>query len=92
MQANLAFIMGYISALFVAYTLNSLLVFKAKLHFAKIFKFAISYIPNFIIQNIVVFIIYNIMGLGAIVAYITAAIIGMPITFLILKIFTFKKE
>jgi len=92
MQVNLAFILGYISALLIAYILNSLFVFKVKTNFTKMFKFAISYIPNFIIQNIVVFTLYNIMGLWTLIAYITAAVIGIPITFLILKLFTFKEE
>jgi len=92
LQANLAFIVGYMSALLIAYVLNSIFTFKEKLSFAKLIKFAISYIPNFIIQYIVVFIIYNILGLLPIIAYITAAIIGVPITFLCLKLFAFKKK
>ena len=92
MQANLAFTLGYISTLLIAYILNSLFVFKMKPNLSKMFKFVISYTPNFILQSIVVFVVYNIMRLWAMVAYITAAIIGIPVTFLILKLFTFKGE
>jgi len=92
MQANLAFVAGYMSALSIAYVLNSIFTFNERLSFTKLIKFAISYIPNFIIQYIVVFIIYNILGLLPIIAYITAAIIGVPITFLFLKLFAFKKQ
>jgi len=92
MQANLAFMLGYVSALSIAYILNSLFVFKLRPSIKKMTKFVLSYVPNFIIQNIAVFILYNVMELWIMVAYVTAAIIGIPITFLILKLFAFKEE
>jgi len=92
MQANLAFIVGYITALVVAYFLNSFFVFKASLDITRFVKFAVSYIPNFIIQNIVVVIIYNILGLHRLIAFVMAAAIGIPVTFLILKFFAFGKN
>ena len=92
LQANLAFAVGYINALMIAYLLNSLFVFKAKLHIAKLLKFSVSYIPNFIIQNTVVFVFYNLLHWNILLAYILAAALGVPITFLILKVFTFGKS
>ena len=92
LNENMAFVFGYISGLIVSYILNSYLTFKEKLDFKKFIKFAISYIPNFIIQNIVVIITFNIMGLDKLIAYILAAIIGIPVTFILLKFFAFKKE
>ncbi len=92
LQGNVAFIIGYILSLAIAYILNSVFNFKEKLSFERFIKFAISYIPNFIIQNVVVFIVFNIMKLPNIVAYIIAAILGIPITFVFLKIFAFKKK
>lgn len=89
--ANLSYIIGYIISLGIAYILNSKFNFKMKLAFVRFIKFAISYIPNFIIQNIVVVIIYNIFGLHKLIAYALAAIIGIPVTFIILKLFAFKK-
>ncbi|MGG7153651.1 GtrA family protein, partial [Clostridium neonatale] len=55
-------------------------------------KFAISYIPNFIIQNIVVIIVFNIFNYDKIIAYILAAIIGVPVTFVLMKFFVFRKR
>lgn len=92
LNENIAFVFGYVSGLIVAYILNSYLTFKEKLAFKKFVKFAISYIPNFIIQNIVVIITFNIMGLDKLIAYILAAILGIPVTFILLKFFAFKKE
>ena len=89
---NLAFVLGYISGLIISYILNSFITFKDKLSFKKFIKFAISYIPNFIIQNIVVILVFNVLGLHKLIAYMLAAIIGIPVTFILLKFFTFNKN
>ena len=90
-NVNISFILGYISSMIIAYILNSFLVFKDNLGFTKFIKFCISYIPNFIIQNIFIFILYNIYGLNKLIVFALASIIGVPVTFLIMKLFTFKK-
>jgi len=92
LQPNIAFIAWYITALTFAYLLNSFFVFKTELGFVKFFKFAISYIPNFIIQNVTVLVVFNLLGLHQFVAYLLAAIIGVPVTFLILKGFAFNRK
>lgn len=89
---NIAFIAGYISGLFISYLLNSFITFKESLKLNKFIKFTISYVPNFIIQNIVVMIIFNILGLYKLVAYILAAIIGVPVTFILMKFFAFDRD
>ncbi len=90
LDANLSFAAGYIISLGIAYILNSVFNFKQKLSFVRFIKFAISYIPNFIIQNVVVIIVYNILGIHKLIAYALAAVIGIPVTFIILKLFAFK--
>lgn len=89
---NTAFVLGYISALIISYILNSFITFKEKLEVRKFIKFAISYIPNFIIQNIVVIIVFNILNYDKIIAYVLAAIIGVPVTFILMKFFAFRKR
>jgi putative flippase GtrA len=91
LNANMAFLPGYISGLFISYILNSFITFKEKLSFRKLTKFTVSSIPNFIIQYIVV-IICNLVGLNKLFAYMLAAIIGVPITFLLMKFFAFSKK
>lgn len=91
LSANIAFFPGYTSGLLISYTLNSLITFKEKLSFQKLIKFIISSIPNFIIQYIVV-IVCTTLSLHRLFAYILAAIIGVPITFLLMKFFTFRKS
>lgn len=91
LQVNIAFIFGYISSLIIAYILNSKFVFICNLKIEAFVKFAISYIPNFIIQNLVVLVMYNLLGLSSVITYGIAAIIGIPITFLCVKVFAFGK-
>ena len=91
LSANVAFLPGYISGLLISYILNSFITFKEKLSFQKLIKFTVSSMPNFIIQYIVV-IICNMIGLHKLFAYMLAAIIGVPVTFLLLKFFAFNKK
>jgi len=91
LQTNIAFICGYATSLIIGYILNSRYTFREKLSFAKFVKFAASYIPNFIIQNLMVIVLYNGLHWHKLLVYVLAAAIGVPVTFMILKLFTFKK-
>ena len=92
LNANIAFVLGYITSLVIAYLLNSKFNFKKKLSIQRFIKFAISYVPNFIIQNMFVLIFYNQLGWEKVVVYFLAALIGVPVTFICLKIFAFKNK
>lgn len=91
-NANFAFVCGYITSLAIAYILNSKIIFKQKLCFEKFIKFCISYIPNFIIQNLTVLLLYNVLGWYKLIAFAAAAVIGIPVTFVFVKIFAFGKK
>lgn len=88
----ISFIFGYILSNIIAYLLNSSIIFKQKLSVIIYLKFFISYIPNFLIQSVIVFVMCNILNLKAILAYITAAAIGVPVTFLCVKLLAFNKH
>lgn len=92
LDVNVSFVLGYMTAMTISYLLNSLIVFKESMIFSKYIKFCISYIPNFIIQNIFVLIFYNTLGWNKLIVFVLAAIIGVPITFIIMKFFAFSKE
>jgi putative flippase GtrA len=92
LNENLAFIFGYISGLVISYILNSLITFKEELHINKFIRFAIANVPNFIIQNSVVILIFNILGWYKLIAFGLAAVIGVPVTFILMKIFAFNKK
>lgn len=92
LNPNLAFILGYLTSLVFSYILNSYLIFKEQINFIKYIKFCISYIPNFVIQNVVVLIFLNVLGWNKLVVYIQAAIIGIPITYILIKYFAFRRR
>nr|WP_302596540.1 GtrA family protein [uncultured Cellulosilyticum sp.] len=89
---NVAYMVGYFCGLIISYLLNSTVTFKESLGVIRFIKYGISYIPNFIIQNLMVFLVMNILGQPKLVAYVLAAIIGIPVTFLIMKLFAFQKD
>ena len=91
-NANLAFNIGYLLSNVNAYLLNSLFVFPTRMTLTRYVKFFLSYVPNYIIQNAIVFIAYNLLGLPSIASYLLAAILGVPITFLCVKIFAFGRH
>lgn len=91
-DVNLSFAAGYASSLVISYFLNTFITFREKPGFVKFLKFASSYIPNFIIQNVILFVIYNLLGLDKLIAYILAGIIGVPVTFVMMRLFVFGKK
>ncbi len=92
MGVNLAYVVGYLAGFLVSYLLNSRFTFFEKLSFLKLGKYAIATVPNFLIQNGVVFVVYNLLGWHNIIASVLAAAIGVPVTFILQKFFTFKKQ
>lgn len=89
---NVSFVLGYVTAMTISYLLNSTLVFKEDMGGIKYIKFCISYIPNFIIQNIFVLIFYNMLHWNKLIVFALAAIVGVPVTFIIMKFFAFNKK
>lgn len=91
LNSTVAFIFGYGCSLIVSYILNSKFVFKHTLSFMKFIKFCISYIPNFLIQFVMVFVFVHFYHLYEIVVYTISAALAVPITFLMVKFFALKK-
>ncbi len=87
-----AFVAGYLSSLTVSYLLNSRFTFRKSLSFKRYGSFCLSYLPNFAIQNIIVFVVYYWAGFSKLLAFLLAAAIGMPVTFLMLKLITFRQK
>ena len=91
-DGNLAFNIGYITSNIIAYWLNSIFLFPEPLRLARYGRFFLSYIPNYLIQNIIVFMVYNLLGLPSVVSFLLAAVIGLPVTFLLVKLFAFPRR
>ena len=89
---NPAYVVGYLVGFLVSYLLNSRFTFQESLSFLKLGKYALATVPNFLIQNGVVLVIYNILGWHHLIASVLAAAIGVPVTFLLQKFFTFQKK
>lgn len=91
-NSNVAFNIGYLLCNILAYVLNCKVVFFEPMTMQRYIKFFVSYIPNYIIQNVIVVIFYNMMGFPDIASFVIAAILGVPVTFLFVKIFAFGKK
>lgn len=89
---TVAFIPGYLSATIVAYFLNTTFTFKQAPCLYKLIGYAVSTIPNFIIQLGAVYINVHLFKMPNYISYLGAAIVGIPITFIILKVFIFTKR
>lgn len=88
----LAYILGFLTSLCISYILNSLLNFKEKLSFTNLYRFAISNIPNFIIQVLTVFIFIDLLKCQKLISYFISAVIAVPITYILVKTKVFKKS
>ena len=88
---NLAFNCGYITSNLIAYYLNSTLIFPEPLSFNRCLRFALSYVLNYIIQNLIVLLFYNLLGYPPLLSYLLAAVLGVPATFLCVKLFAFGR-
>ena len=92
MGVNAAFVVGYLLSLSISYWLNAKLAFKQPLAFPAFLKFCLSYLPNFAIQNLFVLLLYNGLGLPKLLTYGLSAVIGIPVTFVALKLFAFASR
>lgn len=90
LQPNVAFVVGYLTSVTISFFLNSWIVFPCRRSWGRYARFVLSYVPNFLIQNLCVVIVYNLLGHDELLAYVAAAIVGVPVTFLLLKFFAFR--
>ncbi len=85
------FIIGYIASIVLSFFLNSKYTFCQKPTLKRFIKFPISYIPNFLFQYPMVFMLTSLHR-NHTAAYITAAVLGTPITFISMKLMVFNKR
>lgn len=89
---QLAFTLGYALSLVIGYLLNCKITFKCPPTVRRLVKYAVSYIPAFIIQQAVIWVCFDMMKLPELLSLILSAIIAVPTTFVILKIYAFGKR
>lgn len=86
-----AHLLGYFLSISLSYFINSAFSFKKELSFMRYLKFIPSYIPNYLVQLLVVFVTCDLLQLPKLLGLILAAAIGAPVTFLCMKFFAFRK-
>lgn len=92
MNATISYIFGYIISLFVAYALNASLIFRDRYKLIGFIKFVMSYIPNFLILFTFVAIFLNIFNWNKVFVYALAGLLGLPVTYILVKLFAFSKK
>ncbi len=89
---TLASALGYVAANIISYFMNSFFTFHKKFSFFGYFRFAVTYIPNYIIYQLVSIIALHTFNWPPFYATVIAAIVGVPLTFIIMKVFTFNNK
>lgn len=87
-DSRVNFILGYCAGLVLSYFLNTCFTFRKKPSLKSFIRFPVSYIPNFVIQYLCVWL-FTALSLNHTLAYLIAAVIGIPVTFLTMKFFVF---
>ena len=90
---TIAFVPGYVTGNILSYFLNSVCTFRdTNFGIVKYLKFLLSSVPNLAIQTAMVYIFSGMLHLPSILVYAMAAVIGVPVTFIFVKLFAFKKK
>ena len=89
---TLSYVIGYSISLFVTYALNASLIYKQRYKFDRFIKFVISYIPNFMILFVFVFIFLNMLHWNKVIVFALAGLLGLPVTYVLVKIYAFGKR
>ena len=89
---TLAYVCGYFGSSLVTYTLNSKLTFHERISLHRYVRFIISYTPNFLILFSFVIVFINILGWNHIFVYGFAAALGLPLTYIIVRVVAFTKK
>lgn len=91
LNTSVSYVFGYGISLFVAYSLNAKLIFHRNFSVIDFIKFVISYIPNFLILFTFVLVFLNLLRWNKVIVYAMAGLLGLPLTFLLVKNFAFGK-
>ncbi len=90
---TVAFVPGYITANILSYFLNSVCTFRDfNFGVVKYLKFLLSSLPNLIIQTVMVAVLSGVFRWPSLIVYLMAAVIGVPVTFVFVKLFAFAKR
>lgn len=89
---KVGFIAGYLMSISLSFVLNSKFNFRTSLSIDKYLKFLISYIPNFLLQNVFVTFMHNTTALHDAVIFLISALVAVPVTYLLVSLFAFRRR
>ncbi len=92
LQANVAFVVGYVLSHALSYLLNAWLTFRRRPTCVGYLRYAVAYLPNFAIQNAMVALLHNLLGMPKSLTFLASALLGIPITFLALTFYAFARR
>lgn len=90
-QKNISGVLGYIVSMSLGYLLNCGFVFPREPSALEYFKFMLAYVPNFIIYLLMSTVTISLFGLPTFFATALAAIVGVPATYLLLRLIALKR-
>ncbi|MDD3766582.1 MAG: GtrA family protein [Eubacteriales bacterium] len=82
---NVSFVIGYAAGIVISFFLNCLFTFGKRPTLKKFMLFPLSYVPNFAVQYLSVVLLVEKLCLSSTLAYFLAAIIGVPVTFIVMR-------
>lgn len=82
---RISFVLGYVVSILGSYFLNTYFTYKQKPSVKKFLIFPLTYIPNFIIQYLVIILLVDRLNMSSKVAPVITAIVATPITFFVMK-------
>lgn len=88
----LSYGLGYGVSLAVTYSLNAKWIFQQETTWIRFGKFVISYLPNFLILFTFVSLFIGVFGWNRFVVYVLAGCLGLPLTFILVKVFAFGRH
>lgn len=92
LNPTISYLVGYSASLFVTYGLNARLIFNEYYRVKDFIKFVLSYIPNFLILFTFVATLLNVFDWNKVFVYAIAGILGIPVTFVLVKVFAFGRK
>ncbi len=84
--------LGFVLSLSVGYILNAKINFKHRLVFSEYLKFMASYVPNFLIYITISTIAISVWEWPPFWATVTAALAGAPVTYVLMRFYTFGNK
>lgn len=76
----------------ISYSLQAWFAFRTSWTWKRLFLYPLTSIPNYVIQQISIFLFEDLIGIQPIVAYALSAILPIPIMFFVVRFFVTTKK